>query len=197
MNYDQLIYNAAIKAGFKDPAAKLVVAQARFESADYGSNVFKQNNNTSGIKFVGQPNAIRGTLAPINERSASCRAGGSCSNGDYYAKFNSVADAVADKVNRIYNKTMSGITPDQLKNAKDAEEFAALLKKRNYFGFQPYSTDAGKKEAQVYAAGLRSKLLRMNIVEFVGKNKALVGFVLIAGVAISLYFYYLSQKKVI
>jgi uncharacterized FlgJ-related protein len=55
MTNDQLIYETAIRAGFTPTAAKLVVAQARFESADYTSSVFKNNNNTSGMKFIGQP----------------------------------------------------------------------------------------------------------------------------------------------
>jgi uncharacterized FlgJ-related protein len=49
---DQAIYNTAIEQGFNPTTAKLIAAQARFESADYTSNVFKLNNNTSGIKFT-------------------------------------------------------------------------------------------------------------------------------------------------
>ena len=41
--YDQIIYDTAIKEGFNPTAAKLIVAQARFESADYTSNVFQKN----------------------------------------------------------------------------------------------------------------------------------------------------------
>lgn len=94
---DQLIYDTAIKQGFKPSAAKLVVAQARFESADYTSNVFKANNNTSGMKFIGQPLATRGSLAPKNERSESCQAGGICKNSDHYAKFASVQDSANER----------------------------------------------------------------------------------------------------
>ena len=83
MTLDQQIYDTAIKNGFNPIAAKLIVAQARFESADYTSNVFKQNNNTSGIKFIGQPNAVQGTLSP---------------EGNYYAKFNTIQDAINDKI---------------------------------------------------------------------------------------------------
>ena len=93
MTLDQQIYDTAIKNGFNPMAAKLIVAQARFESADYTSNVFKQNNNTSGFKFIGQPNAVRGSLAPANERTCN----GGC-NGDYrffgelYANFEEVSE---------------------------------------------------------------------------------------------------------
>ena len=146
MTLDQQIYDTAIKNGFNPMAAKLIVAQARFESADYTSNVFKQNNNTSGIKFVGQPNAVQGTLSP---------------EGNYYAKFNTIQNAINDKIARIYNLTMKGVTPQQLKDSTDAIDFANKLKQRGYFG----------SSASEYASGLKAKLLRINVLEFVTKNK--------------------------
>ena len=75
-NNDQIIYDIAIKNGFSPTSAKLIVGQARFESANYTSAVFRANNNTSGMKYIGQPLASRGTLAPMSERSATCRSGG-------------------------------------------------------------------------------------------------------------------------
>lgn len=146
MTLDQQIYDTAIKNGFNPMAAKLIVAQARFESADYTSNVFKQNNNTSGIKFIGQPNAVQGTLSP---------------EGNYYAKFNTIQDAINDKIARLYNITMRGVTPQQLKDSTDANDFANKLKQRGYFG----------STAIDYANGLKAKLLRINVLEFVTKNK--------------------------
>jgi uncharacterized FlgJ-related protein len=172
---DQILYDVAISEGFNPVAAKLIAAQARFESADYTSRVFLANNNTSGMKFVGQPLATRGTPAPKNEQ----RCNGGC-DSDYYAKFRSVEDSARDKISRNYNKTMRGVTPEQLKNAKSPEEFASLLKKRGYYG---------APESQ-YAAGLRAKLLRIQIVEFIqtNKNKLLIGLALIAfGGAFYLY----------
>lgn len=176
--YDQTIYDVAISQGFTPTAAKLVVAQARFESADYSSNVFKKNFNTSGMKYIGQPLATRGTPAPANEQ----RCGGGC-DSDYYAKFRSVEDSAKDKISRLYNITMRGVTPQQLKNVTSADEFANLLKKRGYYG---------APENQ-YANGLRAKLLRIQVVEFVSKNKNTlligVGLLALAGA------YYLFFKK--
>ena len=176
--YDQIIYDTAISEGFTPTAAKLVVAQARFESADYSSNVFKKNFNTSGMKYIGQPLATRGTAAPANEQ----RCGGGC-DSDYYAKFRSVEDSAKDKISRLYNITMRGVTPQQLKNVTSADEFANLLKKRGYYG---------APENQ-YANGLRAKLLRIQVVEFVSKNKNTlligVGLLALAGA------YYLFFKK--
>ena len=174
MSIDQQIYNTAIKQGFNPVAAKLIAAQARFESADYNSNVFKLNNNTSGIKFIGQPNSVKGTLSP---------------EGNYYAKFNTVQDSINDKIVRLYNITMGGISPDQLKSSNSAEDFANKLKKRNYFGNYSYATPQGQKEAANYASGLKSKLLKINVIEFIQRNKLALGLglLLLGG---GLYYYF-------
>jgi hypothetical protein len=195
MTNDQLIYDTAIKAGFTPTAAQVVVAQARFESADYTSFVFRNNNNTSGMKYIGQPLATRGTLAPMNERSSTCRAGGECKNSDHYAKFASVADSAADKINRLYSKTMGGVTPEQLKNAKDADEFADLLKRRSYYGFGKHGTEVGNREQKQYAGGLKAKLLRLEVVEFVRKNKVPIAVIAVAAVGISFFLYRKFRKK--
>jgi hypothetical protein len=187
-NYDQIIYDTAIKQGFTPTAAKLIVGQARFESANYTSAVFKANNNTSGMKFIGQPLATRGTLAPMSERSASCKNGGTCVNSDHYAKFASVEDSAKDVVIRLYSKTMGGVTPDQLKNVKTPEEFARLLKKRSYYGPSAYGTPGAEKEIAKYAGGIKARMRLANIIEFVQKNKKGLGLgVLLLGLGIYLY----------
>tara|TARA_R110002126_G_C10413867_1_gene496833 strand:+ start:169 stop:753 length:585 start_codon:yes stop_codon:yes gene_type:complete len=180
-NNDQIIYDIAIKNGFSPTSAKLIVGQARFESANYTSAVFRANNNTSGMKYIGQPLASRGTLAPMSERSATCRSGGVCNNSDHYAKFKSVQDSATDKIARLYNITMRGVTPQQLKSAKTPEEFARLLKKRGYYGPATFGTPAAEKEIKNYAAGVKLLMQRADIVELVTKNKnsILVGIVTI------------------
>lgn len=205
MTNDQIIYDTAIKAGFSPSASKLVVAQARFESSDYTSPVFRNNNATSGMKFIGQPNARRGTLAPLRERSAGCRSvtanqvGGfgppPCKDSDHYAAYDSVADSAADKINRLYTRTMGGVTPEMLKNVKDADEFAALLKKRSYYGFGKFGTDLGNKEQREYAGGLKVKLLKVQVLEFVRKNKFPILGVLLIAIGLSSYFYFRLNKK--
>ena len=186
---DQLIYNTAIQQGFSPVAAKFVVAQARFESADYTSAVFKANNNTSGMKYIGQPLATRGTPAPANERTCNL----TC-NSDYYAKFSSVKDSADDKIVRLYSKTMGNVTPDQLKNAKTPEEFARLLKMRRYYGPSAYGTAGAEKEISQYAGGMRAKLLKINVLEFVKKNSTILiaGLILLVGGS---YFLYKKLKK--
>jgi hypothetical protein len=189
-NYDQQIYNAAIDEGFTPISAKLIVAQARLESANYGSNVFKNNNNLFGMKYVGQPLAQRGTLAPANERSCN----GGC-DGDYYSKYSSPADSAKDLVGRLYKKTRNGIGFNEIKNSTDSSDFAKNLKQRNYYGFGAYGTPQGDKEISSYAAGIKSRLRTIQVLEYYGNNKPilnlLLGIVLIVG---SIYFYKKMKK---
>ena len=137
-NIDRLIYNAAIKNGYTPTAALFVVAQARLETADYTSNVFLNNNNLFGMKFIGQKLAKRGTLAPPSERTANGKV-----DSDYYAKYNTITDSVDDLLGRLYNITRNGITPDQLKNATDSLDFAKKLKQRSYYGSSVFSYNSG------------------------------------------------------
>lgn len=206
MTNDQIIYDIAIRNGFTPTAARLVVAQARFESSDYTSGVFKSNLNTSGMKYAGQPLATRGTLAPYSERSSGCKAvtsgqvGGQgpspCTNGDHYAKFRSVEDSARDKIERNFAKTMGGVNPDQLKNAKTPDEFASLLKRRSYYGFGAYGTPTADAEIRNYAGGLKAKLLRLSVVEFYQNNKKTINYAVIGItlVGIGAYLWFLRKK---
>jgi flagellum-specific peptidoglycan hydrolase FlgJ len=162
MNLDTQIFNIAKNAGFTDISARLIVAQARLESANYTSNVFKNNNNMFGMKFLGknrQPLANKGTLAPLSERTSACRINvNNCTNGDFYAKYDNPVDSVKDLINRLYNITRNGVTPEMLKNADSPELFANLLKKRNYFGSSEID----------YAKGLKARLKKITILPIIG-----------------------------
>ena len=137
---DQMIYDTAIQGGFNQNTAKYVVAQARHETADYTSNVFKNNNNLNGMKYNGQANATKGTKSP---------------EGDYYAKWNSPQDSANDVVFRYYGESIKGVPADSLKNASSYSEFADLLKQRGYYG----------ASLQEYATGLYNKLMKINVTE--------------------------------
>jgi flagellum-specific peptidoglycan hydrolase FlgJ len=150
---DQQIYLMALANGYTDLSARLIVAQARLESADYTSNVYKNNLNAYGMKFVGQALATRGTLAPKSERTKDCIEKNICTNINFYAKYQNASDSAKDVIVRLYGKTLKGITPAQLKNAKSPIEFATLLKQRAYFGVT----------ATQYANGLSSKLKKIKI----------------------------------
>lgn len=167
MSLDEQIYQAAVKAGFSPSAAKLVVAQARHETGNYTSNIFRLNNNLFGMKYVKQPLAQQGNKSP---------------EGDYYAKYANVGDSVQDLVNRNYKITRGGVSFDQLKNVSDSTDFAQKLKKRGYYG----------ASVNEYANGLKNALMRINISEVVKKHggKLTLGIGL---VVIAVYLYY--KKK--
>jgi flagellum-specific peptidoglycan hydrolase FlgJ len=194
MTLDQEIYNTAISEGFSPTSAKLIVAQARLESGHYESNAFLTNNNMYGMKYIGQPLATRGSLAPMNERSASCRNGGSCNNSDHYAKYKSPSDSAKDVIQRLYKKTRNGIGFNELRDVKDANEFANKLKTRNYFGFHDINTPEGQAEADAYARVLKSIILRIKVLEFYQENKKTINYGMIAFFMLSLsaisYWYY-------
>ena len=183
MDYDQLIYDAAIKGGFTPTSAKLVVAQARHETGNYTSNVFIKNNNLFGMKYVGQPLATKGTQAPKSEWGC----GGQC-NSDFYSKYNNVQDSVQDLINRNLKITRNGVTFEQLKNATDSTTYATLLKKRGYYG----------ATTSVYDSGLKNALLKISVKasEIYNKNKKTsdltIGIVLIA---VAVYISYFIYKK--
>ena len=149
MNYDSIIYHIALNSGFNSDSAKLVVAQARLESNAYTSNLFKQNNNLFGVKYVGQPLATRGLLVPLNERSSGDP------NTNYYAKYKSPEDSAKDVIERLYQKTINGITPMQIQMVRSPEEFAEIQQKRGYFG----------SSAELYARMLKAQLLKVRINE--------------------------------
>jgi hypothetical protein len=90
---------------------------------------------------------------------------------------------------------MGGVTPEQLKNAKDADEFADLLKRRSYYGFGKHGTEVGNKEQKQYAGGLKAKLLRLEVVEFVRKNKVPIAVVAVAAIGISFLMYRYFRNK--
>jgi hypothetical protein len=152
-----------------------------------------------GMKFIGQPLATRGSLAPPNERSASCRSGGACVDSDHYAKYSSIEDSAKDTIQRLYKKTRKGIGFDQLKNVKDATEFATKLKTRDYFGFHSIDTDAGKFEASEYARILDSILLRIKIVNFYRQNEKKINYttfaIVLLGFTAVAYWYYKKKYK--
>lgn len=197
-NYDQEIYNLAIQEGYTPIVAKLIVAQARLESANYTSPVFNCNNNMYGMKYIGQPLATRGTLAPDSEISRGCSSSGrdcnrigvgSCNNGDYYAKFNTPLDSARDTIIRLYRITRKGVGFNELNSATDSLSFATLLKKRDYFG----------GSANSYAAGLSARLLLVNIIEFYQENKKAINYATLGAIIIglSVYGYILKRKKII
>lgn len=137
-NIDTIIFNKGKQRGLPESVAKNLVAQARYESNDYKSDVFKQNNNLFGYKFVGQPNATAGTLAPRREWTNPSRP-------QYYAKYANVGDSANEVINWLYRRENEG--KFKVSDLTTAEKYADALKKGNYYGQSSYE----------YAMGLLAK----------------------------------------
>lgn len=120
-------FDIAVGIGLNETQAKLIAAQAAFESANFTSNVFKLNNNPAGIQFINKPfqkNASPGSPFPPSESKTA-----------KYAKFNTIADGFKDMV-RITYKALQG--------DPDPTTYAARLKAQSY-----YAGDQG-----IYTSGL-------------------------------------------
>ena len=137
-NIDTIIFNKAKQRGLPDLVAKNLVAQARYESNDYKSNVFKQNNNLFGYKYVGQANATAGTPAPRSEWTNS-------NVTQYYAKYKSVEDSANEVINWLYRRENEG--KFKVSDLITADKYAAALKSGGYYGQTAYE----------YAQGLLAK----------------------------------------
>jgi len=94
----------------------------------------------------------------------------------------------------LYKKTRKGIGFNELKDVKDANEYANKLKTRDYFGFHDISTPEGQDEANEYARILKSIILRINVIEFYQQNKktinyGVIGFFLLTLSVVSYWYY--------
>jgi len=134
LNIDTTIFQTAKKNGFSDAVAKNLVAQARYESNDYKSNVFKNNNNLFGYKYVGQQLATKGTLAPQSEWT-------NANTPQYYAKYASVADSATEVIKWLYRRENEG--KFKVSDLTTAQAYADALKKGGYYGQTSYEYGMG------------------------------------------------------
>jgi uncharacterized FlgJ-related protein len=175
LNYDQEIYNGAIKGGATPALATLLVAQARHETGNYSNKQTKVNNNLFGFKY--SPNSKfskRGNISP---------------EGDPYAKFDTVGDSIQEYVVRYMGKnSKEGGTRLQEFNKiqpKDTTTFANKLKGYGYYG----------AKVSEYINGLNGALTRIKIVAFYNQNKMAVNSTVGIGLVLLAYATYLYIKK--
>jgi hypothetical protein len=179
INYDQEIYNGAIKGGATNELAKLITAQARHETGNYSNNQTLSNNNVFGFKYsTNSSYANKGNISP---------------EGNAYAKYSSIQNAILDYVDRWMGKDSidGGTRLEEFNAVTDAETFARKLKRYGY-----YNTPIGKTDEQViknYINGIKTALLRIKVIEFFRTNYAVIGLVIIG---ITVYIYQLKKKKI-
>lgn len=97
--------------------ADFVIAQARHESADFKSKVYRENNNPFGMKLpsVRPTLAKQGTPAPKSE------------GGGFYARYDNDTEAFRDFLKWLrYTKFPTDLTT--------VEQYVKAMKDRKYFG---------------------------------------------------------------
>lgn len=176
INYDQEIYEGAIEGGATQSLARLLVAQARHETGNYGNYQTKNNNNVFGFKY--SPN------------SQYSRQGNISPEGDPYAKYDTLQDAILDYVGRWMSKSSKegGTRLNEFNKIQegDTTTYATKLKGYGYYG----------APVNEYIKGLNSALTRMKVVEFYFNNEKTINYSLVGGllIGISAYIYYLMKK---
>lgn len=135
--YDAAIYKQALAMAMPEPVAKNIVAQARFETADYTNKAFVLNNNAFGYK------TFKGAKWQIGSGNVS-------TEGDTYARYASIQDSTGELVSWLLRREAehrfsiaSLISPVCYANA---------LKGCAYYG----------ASAKDYAAGIEKKLTILN-----------------------------------
>jgi uncharacterized FlgJ-related protein len=118
--YQDIIYNALLGQKIPPLLAKIVTAQAQFESGNFKSNVFLKDNNAFGYKFVGQKIATKGIPSPASE-------------GDNYAHYNSVQDSAIEIANWLKRRVKEKKLP-ALELITTPAHYSKLIKAAGYYG---------------------------------------------------------------
>lgn len=144
---DTQIKAQALKLGIPETIANLIVGQARYETNDYTSNVFKTLNNAFGYKFVGQTKwpIGAGTGAPSKDAQGNA-------DGGTYAKYKNVADSTGEIVDWLKRRQKDGVL--NLNTIQTPAQYATALKRAGYYG----------QSADTYAKGITAKLQNVAIV---------------------------------
>ena len=176
INYDQEIYEGAIEGGATPSLARLLVAQARHETGNYGNNQTKSNNNVFGFKYSANSQySHQGNISP---------------EGDPYAHYDTLQDAIKDYIVRWKGKSSKegGTRLEEFNKIEDGDTttYATKLKGYGYFG----------ADVNEYIKGLNSALTRMKVVEFYFNNEDTINYSVVGGllIGISAYIYYLMKK---
>lgn len=128
----EIIRDTALADGMPGKLADLIAAQAAHETGWFSSNAFNQNNNLFGYKFV--PGA-----------KWQSGAGRTSTEGDPYAKYDSIENSIHELTAWIGRRQKNGIFPDDLSQIDTPEKYAHLLKKAGYYGAPEAEYIAGLK----------------------------------------------------
>ena len=141
---DSAVYNQATSQGIPANVAKIIVAQARLETADYTSNLFRNFNNAFGYKWVGQKKWANGPAfnAPGQDAQGN-------PDGGTYASYPSIQYSTGELVDWLKRRQRDGVLT--IANLTTPGAYAAALKAAGYYG----------ETASEYGQGLLAKLSKI------------------------------------
>lgn len=125
VDYSQRVFNRARAGSRVNPQglpvtlANLVTAQARHESANFTSDLFRDDNNAFGYDYTGNANQL----------GPSMRSHG----GSFYAKYATIENSVDEVVDWIYRRVREGKFPANLEMIQSPNDYATLLKNAGYY----------------------------------------------------------------
>ena len=163
--YDTAIYNQALSMGISPALAKIMVAQARYESADYTSNTFNLTNNAFGYKYY------PGSKWQSGQGNRSSEYGQDQSS---YASYNSVTDSTGEVVDWLKRRQSEGYF--NINDITTATQYADALKSADYYG----------ESSGNYAAGLIAKYGLINVAAVGGSSILIIALII---------FLYIKSKK--
>jgi flagellum-specific peptidoglycan hydrolase FlgJ len=143
---DTAIYNQAFSMGIPATVAKIIAAQARYETADYTSNLFKNYNNAFGYKWVGQKKWASGPA--FNAPSADAQGN---TDGGTYAAYPSVQYSTGELVDWLKRRQNEGKL--NIASLTTPDVYAYALKSSGYYG----------QTASQYGTGILAKLKKIAI----------------------------------
>lgn len=154
--YDTIIFDQALKMGISPVLAKIIVAQARYESADYTSNTFKITNNAFGYKYYPGSKWQSGAGNPSSEYGQ---------DQSVYAKYNSVTDSTGEVVDWLRRRQNEGYF--KIADISTPQQYAKALKSADYYG----------QSAGAYTSGLIAKYGLVNVAAVTGGSLLLIGLI--------------------
>lgn len=118
--YEITIFHTALNAGIPEDLAHLILAQAKHETANFTSKVFKLNKNAFGYKYIkgaAQQLPQPGRISP---------------EGNQYAHYHDLEHSTKEIIGWIYRRLEEKKFPD-LETIKTPYQYATLLKETNYY----------------------------------------------------------------
>lgn len=134
-SYDREIFDAALEFGADTLTARLVVAQARFESGDYRNSLTIHHNNVFSMQHPRK-----------RETTSLCACATAENRPNMYASYSSLRDAVRDLFFLLKARNIKTVQPS-------SQRYVKALKKKHFF----------EDEEIKYRTGLKASMKKVKV----------------------------------